>query len=323
VPALDRTSESGVIRKLQGAVVVVTGASSGIGRATARRFAAAGASVVVAARRERPLRKLESEIGERALAVPTDVTDEAAVGDLARGAVERFGGIDVWVNNAAVTAFGRFEEIPHEAYRRVLETNLLGYVHGAWAALPHLRARRGVLINVGSVNSRVPEPYASAYVASKFAIEGWAGSLRQELHPAGVRVSVVLPASIDTPLFQHAGNWFGQRAKALDPVNDPERVARAIVQAARWPVRDVLVGRGARPLVMMHAIGGRVFERLFAKQIERNHFLDEPQPPTSGNLFEPVEEGDEESGGWRERRGLLSSAPTGEDSPATGSPAGR
>jgi NAD(P)-dependent dehydrogenase (short-subunit alcohol dehydrogenase family) len=286
-------------RTLDGAVVVITGASSGIGQATARRFAEQGAFVVVAARREDPLRRLESELAPRAMAVPTDVTDEAAVRALADKAAERSGAIDIWVNNAAVTAFGRFEDIPHDAYRRVLETNFLGYVHGAWAALPYLRARRGVLINVGSVNSRVPAPFASSYVASKFAIEGWTASLRQELRSSGVRVAAVLPASIDTPLFQHAGNWFGRRAKPLDPVNDPDVVARAIVRCARRPVRAVPVGRGARAMLMMRAVGGPAFELAFAKQVERNHFLDEPAPPTPGNLFEPAAEGQSATGGWR------------------------
>jgi NAD(P)-dependent dehydrogenase (short-subunit alcohol dehydrogenase family) len=229
------------------------------------------------------------------------ITDEAAVQALADRAAERFGGIDVWVNNAAVTAFGRFEDIPSDAYRRVVETDLFGYVHGARAALPHLRARHGVLVNVASVNSRVPAPYISAYVAAKFAVEGWTASLRQELRPRGVRVCAVLPASIDTPLFQHAGNWFGRRPKALEPVNDPERVARAILRAARWPVREMPVGRGARQMLAMRALGGPVFERLFAKQVERNHFLDEPEPPNPGNIFEPVPEGQEERGGWQER----------------------
>ena len=286
---------------MESPVVVVTGASSGIGRAAARRFAGEGARVVVAARREDPLRELAREIGENALAVPTDVTDEAAVQRLAGAAVERFGGIDVWVNNAGVTLFGRFEEVPHDAYRRVIETNLLGYVHGAWAALPHLRARGGTLINVVSVNGRVPGPYVSAYVASKHALRGWSRSLRQELRGSDVQVAMVSPASIDTPLFQHAGNFTGRRAKALDPVNDPERVARAIVRAARQPRREVPVGLGARQLVTVQGLAPRLFEAAFARRVERNHFMDEPCDPSEGNLFEPVAEGSEVSGGWKKR----------------------
>jgi hypothetical protein len=116
-----------------------------------------------------------------------------------------------------------------------------------------------------------------------------------------VRVSAVLPASIDTPLFPHAGNWFGRRAKPLDSVTDPDRAARAIVACAQRPVRERLVGRGARAMIVMHAVGGPLFERLFAAQVERNHVIDEPSPPSPGNLFAPMAEGDDVSGGWRER----------------------
>lgn len=286
---------------MESPVVVITGASSGIGRAAARRFASEGARVVVAARREDALGELAREIGDNALAVPTDVTDEAAVQRLADAAVERFGGIDVWVNNAGVTLFGRFDEVPHDAYRRVIETNLLGYVHGAWAALPHLGARGGTLVNVVSVNGRVPGPYVSAYVASKHALRGWSRSLRQELRGSDVQVVMVSPASIDTPLFQHAGNFTGRRAKALDPVNDAERVARAIVRAARQPRREVLVGLGARQLVTAQGLAPRVFEAAFARRVERNHFIDEPCDPSAGNLFEAVAEGSDVSGGWKKR----------------------
>jgi NAD(P)-dependent dehydrogenase (short-subunit alcohol dehydrogenase family) len=285
---------------LNGAVVVLTGASSGIGRAAARRFAGAGASVVVAARREGPLRELAAELGERALAVPTDVTDEEQVDALARAASRRFGGIDVWINCAAVTAFGRLEAIPTSAYHRVLETNFFGYVHGARAALPHLRERHGTLINVGSVNSRVGMPYISAYVASKFAIRGWAESLREELRREPVDVVVIEPASIDTPLFQHAGNWAGRRPKALEPVNDPDRVARAIVRAARVPRREIVVGRGGRSMIAMHALlPAAAFERLIGWFAERNHFLPEPTAPSEGNLFTPQPVGVRETGGWQ------------------------
>ena len=149
-------------RDLSSSVVVITGASSGIGRAAALAFAEAGASLVLAARREEPLRDATRECEERgghALAVPTDIRDEAAVARLADAAVERFGRLDVWVNNAAVTLFGRFEETPADLWREVIEVNLFGYVNGARAAMPHLRRNGGgTLVNVGSVNSRLGAP---------------------------------------------------------------------------------------------------------------------------------------------------------------------
>jgi NAD(P)-dependent dehydrogenase (short-subunit alcohol dehydrogenase family) len=285
---------------LQGTVVVLTGASSGIGRATAHELARQGASVVLTARREGPLQELAAELGERALAVPADVTDPAQVEEVARRAVERFGGIDVWVNNAAVTAFGRFEALPAEAFARVIEVNLLGYVNGARAALPHLRRRRGTLVNVGSVNSHVGAPFVSPYVASKFAIRGWAEALREELRADGVAVCTVKPASIDTPLFQHAGNWTGREPKALDPVNPPERVARRIAAMARRPRRETVVGRGGRQLLVAHGLVPPLFERAFAKVVEHNHFLDRPAPASPGNLFAPVPFGTAPRGGWLE-----------------------
>jgi NAD(P)-dependent dehydrogenase (short-subunit alcohol dehydrogenase family) len=287
-------------RRVKDRVVVVTGAASGIGRVTARTFAEKGAKVVVTARRDEALEELVAELGaDRALAVPADVTDEAELRAVAEQAVARFGAIDVWVNCAAVTLFGEFEQAPRDEYRRVLDTNILGYMNGAWAALPHLRRSRGTLINVGSVNSYVPAPEASAYVASKHAIRGWASALRQELRGTGVDVVTILPASIDTPLFQQAANHTGRRAKALNPTNPPERVARVIVRAARRPMREKAVGRRSRQMLFLERLAPAVFERLMARKVEHDHFADEPAPPTSGNLFAPDRGQAREVGGWR------------------------
>ena len=291
-------------KKLSESVVVITGASSGIGRATALAFAEAGATVVLAARREQALRQAASECesrGAQALAVPTDVRDQAAVERLAQTAEDRFGHVDVWVNNAGVSLFGRFDESPPELWRQVIETNLFGVANGARAAVRRFRARgSGTLINVGSVNSRAPGPYASSYMASKFAVRGLSESLRDELRGEGIDVCTVMPASIDTPFFQHAANYFGREVKPLRPVIHPGRVAAAIVRCAKRPRRELIVGLSGRQMVLTHDLMPWVFERVMTKVIEREHFRDRPAAPTPGNVVEPMQAWNGVTGGWKD-----------------------
>lgn len=280
----------------------MTGASSGIGRATALDFARRGGRVVLAARRAAALEDVARECreaGGEALAVPTDVTDERAVEQLAHAAAERFGRIDVWVNNAGVALFARFEETPPEAFRRVVETNLFGYVHGARAVLPWFRKQGGgVLINNASVVGKAGAPYVSAYVLAKFAIVGFSESLRQELLDSGIEVCTILPASIDTPLFQHAANFTGRAVKPLDPIYDPEMVAAAIVRSARRPRREVFVGNAGRRLALIRSLAPGYGERLTARAVERGHFEKRASPRSEGNLFAPTP-GTDVTGGWR------------------------
>jgi NAD(P)-dependent dehydrogenase (short-subunit alcohol dehydrogenase family) len=237
-------------------VVVIAGASTGIGRATALAFAGAGARLVCAARSVQALDTLVEQIrdqGGSAVAVPTDVADPAAVRSLARTAEHHYGRIDTWVNNAAVSVWGRVEDITDAEFDRVMRVNFLGQVHGVHAALPALRrAGGGVVIGVASVEGVRAVPLHGPYTASKFALRAFYDCLRMELAQEGapIAVTTILPASINTPFFEHARSKLGTMVKPPPPVYAPEIVAAAIVYAARHPRREIPVGGAAAGFVL-------------------------------------------------------------------------
>lgn len=292
-------------RDIRGATVVITGASSGIGRATAREFAAQGVRLVLAARRQDALHEVVAECeraGARALAQPTDVTDADAVADLARLASDTSGGrIDVWINNAGVGALGAFEQVPIETHDQVIRVNLLGYLHGAHAVLPFFkRQESGVLINTISLGAWAPMPYAVAYSASKFGLRGYSEALRAELRRwPDIHVCDVFPAFIDTPGFQHGANYTGREIRPAPPVYASERVARAMVDLARRPHRATTVGATARLVRFLHFLLGDRSNRLFELVMHR-YLTHAPSAPVGdGTLFEPSSAQTGTSGGWR------------------------
>lgn len=296
--------------QLAGATVVVTGASSGIGRATALELASRRANVVVAARRGEPLTTLVDECRARggdALGLTVDVGDEASVNTLADAAITRFGGIDGWVNNASVSLIGPFEQLPPDAFRRTIDVNFFGVVHGSRAALRAFRRTgRGTIVNVASLAGRVGAPYYSAYAAAKHAVVGFSQSLRMELESEpGIEVCTVMPAAIDTPFFQHSGNYAGRPFKPIRPVYTPEMVAGQIVGLLEHPRREVFAGEAGLLSTWFRTISPGLFERAYGAMVERDHFMQEPAPPTPGNVFEPVPYGTEVRGGWSERQASL------------------
>jgi short-subunit dehydrogenase len=282
-------------------VAVVTGASSGIGRATARRLCADGARVVLVAREPDALEDVAHELGPSVESAPADVADAEALDAIAQRTVRRHGGIDLWVNDAGVAQFGAFAETPPDMFRRTLETNLMGVVNGTRAALRELRRQPegGVIVNVSSILGRVPSPYLAAYATSKYAVRGFSASVREELRGTEVELSTVLPGVVDTPIFHHAANLTGREITTPPPRVDPDRVAATIVACAQRPRREVMVGGAARAGVLLTSLLPRAAEEWILGQVVRRGFIaDRPDAPSTGNLDAPSEEPRDERGGW-------------------------
>lgn len=275
--------------------MVITGASSGIGLCTARAAAEQGARVVLASRSADVLERVVDEIdaaGGEAIAVATDVCDPQAVEQLAERAVERFGRIDTWVNNAGVSIYGELVSTPLEDHRRLFETNYWGVVHGSLVAVQHLEERGGALINLGSVLSDRAIPLQGAYSASKHAVKGFTDALRMELEHAGLPISVTLvkPGTIATPYTEHARSFTGNEPRNAPPYYAPDLVTRAILRAATEPTRDVFVGGSARAISAIGTVAPRLADRLFEGSLFRLQQTDTKANGRRDNLYLPSDD---------------------------------
>ncbi|MBW9118561.1 SDR family NAD(P)-dependent oxidoreductase [Microbacterium trichothecenolyticum] len=286
-------------------VVVITGASSGIGRATARAYARRGARLVLASRSRAALETVAEECrahGARALVVPTDVSVEAQVQALAEAAVAQYGRIDVWVGNAGVFAYGSFDQLPPGVFRQVVETNLMGQVHGARAALPHFRRQgTGTLVMIASLYSRVASPGISPYVTSKYGVLGFAEALRQELRGSGIRIRLIIPGAVDTPIYQHAANVTGRRARPLPPAASPDRVARAIIRSAGRRRFAAYVGGLQRLVLPVHDFAPGFYDAIASVLMDRFE-LHGTSSVSFGTVLEAPGRADPTTGGWRSAR---------------------
>jgi short-subunit dehydrogenase len=283
------------LKALEEQVIVVTGASSGIGRTTARLAAAAGARVVLAARDQGALGDAEREIreaGGEATVVRCDVTEYGDVQGLAEAAVRAYGGFDTWVNNAGASIYGRLDEVPLADMRRLMDVNFWGVVHGSRVAAAQLRRTGGALVNVGSVLSDRAIPLQGMYCATKHAVQGFTDALRMELEEAGapVSVSLVKPASIGTPFYDVARNYMDVAPRPVPPVYAPEVAARAILRCATHPTRELYAGGAGKGL----ALGAQLAPRLTDRAMERMLFTMQrhdarPETAPEGNLYDALD----------------------------------
>lgn len=279
------------LKKIEDQVIVITGASSGIGLSTARLAAERGARVVMAARNESALREAAGQInmnGGRATVVVADVANPDEVDRIAQTARTEFGGVDTWVNNAGVSIFGRLTEVPMEDKKKVFETNFWGVVNGCRTAVRELRNRGGAIINIGSIVSDRAIPLQGIYSASKHAVQGYTDALRMELEHDRVPISVTLvkPAAINTPYLENARNYMDQAPDFPPPVYAPEVVAEAILRCAEKRVREVTVGGGGRAMAVMGLVAPRATDLYMERAMFSQQQDDTRSPDTRDSLWQ-------------------------------------
>jgi short-subunit dehydrogenase len=271
-------------------VIVITGASSGIGLATAREAAQQGARLVLAARNEEALQEVESSLdaGGTVVSLVADVSNAENVQKIADKAIEAFGGFDTWINNAATSVWGTLEEVSDEDSRQLFETNFWGTVYGSKIAAKHLRERGGAIINIGSAESASPLPFHSMYAASKHAIKAVTDVLRVELRreQAPVSVTLVRPASVNTLFNDHAKSYLSSAPMLPPPVYTPEVVARAILHAAAHPQRDVFIG-AAKTMTKVAQNFPRLYDWVSEKLIANKILSGRPDDNREGEMYSP------------------------------------
>ena len=292
---------------VKGATIVITGASSGFGRGAALKLAELGANVVIAARRTEALTELETQInssGGRALALTTDVSDAEAVKRLGAAAIDQFGSIDIWVNNAGIGVLGLFWDAPLEDYDRLIDVNLKGVVYGAHVAINQFREQGyGTLINVGSIDSEVPLAYQTVYASTKSAVLSISRSLNAELSLAGyddIKVGTIMPWAVDTPWWSHAANYTGH-APRMAAMDDPQIVIDEIVEACTNPKEEQPVGWKAQSSNVSHRVFANFSEFMTAKVADHSVKKATPMASSTGAIYEPIATTVSVDGGIRER----------------------
>jgi short-subunit dehydrogenase len=283
--------------------VVIIGASSGIGRATALAFAKEGSTLILVARRETVLQELALECkrdgARRAVPVCADVTEAESLQQVVEAAMQATGKIDVWINNAGIGAVGDFDIIPLKVHQQVINTSLIGHFNGTYTVLPIFKQQGyGVIINTISVGAWVPEPYAVSYTASKYGLRGFSESLRCELrHWPGIAICDVFPSYIDTPGFQHGANYTGRKLKPVPPVFSASLVADTMVDLARNPRNSATIGP-ANLYRILNVMSPALFRTVLTGIMDKYFKRAKSAPITDGHVFESSPNGTGVSGGW-------------------------
>ena len=284
------------LKPLHEQVMVITGASSGIGLATALAAAKKGAKLVLASRNTEALTETERKIkedGGQAVSVTADVGKREELQKVADAAIQEYGSIDTWVNNAGISIYGRLAEVSDEDHRKLFDTNFWGVVYGSLIAAEHLKGRGGAIINLGSILSDAAIPIQGMYSASKHAIKGFTDALRMELEQEKAQISVTLikPSAINTPYVQHAKNYTDKAATLPPPVYAPEEVANAILYAATHPQRDIFVGSGGKVMSSLNKYAPGLMDWVSKNVLSKQELRDRPAQHREGSLQEAGKDG--------------------------------